>query len=184
MSNDSDDSIRKKYEEYGVKEYYEKHAPNYTNPHSTQVKDLLIRNHTLIDCSRVLDLCCGNGEVSQVLIELGYNNIMGCDPYTCENYKENIKKKCFPYDFDDIIQGKLNHTFSSVICSFGLHLCEKSKLYAVIGQLLSITDTIVIITPHKRPELENICNLKKVYADFVLTPRGKKVRLKIYRQGD
>ncbi|MFX0061902.1 MAG: class I SAM-dependent methyltransferase [Candidatus Hermodarchaeota archaeon] len=78
-SAQSSNSIRKKYEDVGVTEYYEKHAQDYINPHFTQIKELLVKNHTKFDCFHVLDLCCGNGEVSQVLIELGYANVKGCD---------------------------------------------------------------------------------------------------------
>ena len=51
----------------------------------------------------------------------------------------------------------------------------------LVFQLFMLSDTIVIITPHKRPELENITNVELVFEDFVLTERGKKIVLKSYK---
>jgi hypothetical protein len=38
----------------------------------------------------------------------------------------------------------------------------------------------VIITPHKRPALENLAQVQLDFEDFALTKRGKKVKLKSY----
>ena len=54
-------------------------------------------------------------------------------------------------------------------------------MQAVVSQLLELTDTIVILTPHKRPELEGVCGLRKAEELSALTERGKAVRLKVYR---
>jgi 2-polyprenyl-3-methyl-5-hydroxy-6-metoxy-1,4-benzoquinol methylase len=32
--------------------------------------------------SKVLDLACGSGEITSMLMELGYQNVDACDPYT------------------------------------------------------------------------------------------------------
>jgi hypothetical protein len=40
---------------------------------------------------------------------------------------------------------------------------------------------LIVITPHKRPELENLNGISLDFEDFTLTERGKKVRLKAYR---
>ncbi len=40
---------------------------------------------------------------------------------------------------------------------------------------------LVIITPHKRPELEKLQGVELVLEDAVETVRGKKVRMKAYR---
>jgi hypothetical protein len=40
------------------------------------------------------------------------------------------------------------------VCSFALHLCEKSRLPAVSQQLSLGGDSLLIITPHKRPLLQ------------------------------
>jgi hypothetical protein len=51
----------------------------------------------------------------------------------------------------------------SEVCSFGLHLLDEKHMWAVVSQLLERCETIVILTPHKRPELEGVCGLAKVY---------------------
>jgi hypothetical protein len=173
--------VRDKYAEQGVKRYYEQHGHEYKNPHEMQIRELLKRNHKRFDCSKALDLACGNGEVSKVLKELGYGGFLGVDPYTCASYETNTGASCVPYNFDDILKGKLTGRFSSIICSYGLHLVEESKLPKLIVELLKHSDTIVIITPHKRPELEKY-GLSKVYEDFALLEKGKRVRMKVYRK--
>ncbi len=40
---------------------------------------------------------------------------------------------------------------------------------------------LVVITPHKRPALEELPGIELVKEDFELTERGKKVRLKQYQ---
>jgi 2-polyprenyl-3-methyl-5-hydroxy-6-metoxy-1,4-benzoquinol methylase len=172
--------VRDAYARLGVKNYYERHAAAYVNPHALQVVELIKRNHDRFDCRAVLDLACGNGEVTSALLSLGYKNVIGIDPYTHTNYVARTQCVCYPLSFDDILQGKLQGNFSAIICSYGLHLVEESKLPALVHQLLVHTTTLVIITPHKRPELEKY-GLQKVFEDAVLTEKGKKVRLKIYK---
>jgi hypothetical protein len=41
---------------------------------------------------------------------------------------------------------------------------------------------LVVITPHKRPALEELPGIELVWEDFELTERGKKVRLKVYQR--
>ncbi len=61
-----------------------------------------------------------------------------------------------------------------------MHLCPQEQLYPLAHQLLALSPNLIIITPHKRPQLENIQGIKLSFEDFVLTERGKKVRLKSY----
>ena len=86
-------SIRKNYEKYGVDKYYKVHAESYTNYHFDQIRNLLINNKDKIKNNKILDLCCGHGEVTNILLDLGYNNITGCDPYTSTFYKTKTNKK-------------------------------------------------------------------------------------------
>ena len=86
------------------------------------------------------------------------------------------------FDFSDVIQGKLTGDFSSVICSFAMHLCPQDELFLLSYYLLEISPQIVIITPHKRPALEKLDGVELDFEDFVLTKRAKKVRLKAYRK--
>jgi len=58
---------------------------------------------------------------------------------------------------------------------------DEKNTWAVVSQLVELSDTIVIITPHKRPELEGVCGLVKFGEASARTERGKAVRLKAYR---
>ena len=172
-------SIRKNYEEYGVENYYKEHAEYYKNHHYPQLKDLLIKNKDKIKNNKILDLCCGHGEVTSILLDLGFKNITGCDPYTSKYYKIKTNKNCYNYNFIDIINYKLEENFDCVICSFGMHLCLEKNLKILITSLkyLNIKD-FIIITPHKRPNLDQFFDNK--YIDYSLTSKNKKVFLKIY----
>lgn len=172
--------IRDEYAEMGVTQYYQTQGKNYANPHFPQVRQLLIQNKSRIDYSKVLDFCCGSGEVSLVLQELGYPLPMACDPFTQESYYANFDQNCLPYSFEDVIRGKLSGAFSAVICSFAMHLCPEKQLYPLVANLFQLSPNIVIITPHKRPVLERYSNVELLFEDFALTKKGKKVRLKSY----
>lgn len=173
--------IRDEYAESGVKEYYQSKGNTYSNPHFPQVRQLLIQNDQRIDYSNVLDFCCGSGEVSLVLQELKYPLPTACDPFTQEAYQANFDQTCLSFSFDDVIRGKLDGSFSAVICSFAMHLCPEKQLFPLVANLFRLSPNIVIITPHKRPALEQLSGVELVYEDFVLTDRGKKVRLKSYK---
>jgi SAM-dependent methyltransferase len=173
--------VRDAYATIGVQRFYEDHAADYRNPHEQQVREIVRRNHQRFDCTRVLDLACGGGEVTRALQELGYTDFLGVDPHTCALYGQKSGSPCLAYSFDDILRGKLRGSYSVIICSFGLHLIEESKLPLLVQQLLLLSDTIAIITPHKRPELEKY-GVRKVHEDFVLTAKGKKVKLKVYKR--
>jgi len=180
MMDKKDEAIRIKYEKLGVEKYYKKYAFKYTNPHFLQIEELLINNEKHIDYSKVLDFCAGGGEASKVLQELGYKGMMGSDPFTHKLYKRNVKRPCEKWSFEEVIRQKMTGDYSSIICSFGMHLCEEKKLYPLTLELFQHAPTLVIITPHKRPILEEITGIEKVHEDFALTPKGKKVRLKVY----
>lgn len=174
--------LRLAYEEEGSDGYYQHHALAYQNPHEAQVRELILRNAGKIDYSQALDLCAGGGEVSKVWQELGYDNFLASDAYTHKLYENNLKLPCYKYSFEDFLRGKFifPHTFSSIVCSFALHLCPEEWLFKVTENLLAYCPQIVIITPHKRPELEKLGVFELDFEDFVLTDRGKKVRLKSY----
>jgi hypothetical protein len=129
---------------------------------------------------------------------------IGTDPFTFKLYEKNTGCPCLPLSFEDIVKGKLafyqnfegeiqkikyktrNLTpsvfqpFSSIICSFAMHLCDEKQLYPLVNQLFTYSKNIIIITPHKRPALEILTNVTLNFEDFVLTERGKKVFLKSY----
>jgi len=172
--------IRKQYEIHGVDAYYSKEADNYSNPHFEQIKSLLIQNESRIDFRQILDLSCGHGEVCQVLRELGYTGFSGSDPYTWESFEKKLETPCYKWSFEDVIKGKMKGEYSSIICSFAMHLCPEKQLYPLAFQLFQHTKQLVIITPHKRPVLEKLDGVQLDFEDFSLTVKGKKVRLKSY----
>lgn len=175
------EAIRNQYAKKGVTAYYQEEGAHYQNPHFTQIRTLLLKNQHRIDYTRVLDFCCGSGEVSQVLAELGFNNTQASDPFTLAAYQQHFAKECWPHSFNDVIRGKMiGHRFSSIICSFAMHLCPKKQLYPLVFKLFQCTSQIVIITPHKRPVLENLAGVQLAFEDISLTKKGKKVKLKAY----
>jgi hypothetical protein len=196
-------AIRNEYAEQGVAAFYKTHANVYENPHFPYIEALLKQNQTRIDYRNVLDFCAGGGEVTMALKKMGFENSLGCDPFTHTLYEKNTQKLCYFYSFEDIVKGNFTFSklqelnvksgisnlesnptpsvFSTIICSFAMHLCPDKMLQPLILQLFSYSKNIVIITPHKRPELEKIQEINLVLEDYVLTERGKKVFLKKYQ---
>lgn len=164
------EAIRNMYKNIGIDNFYKEYGNDYKNPHAEIINHLL-KN---VDVGEnILDLCCGSGEVTKNFLD---KNIIGCDPYTYELYKKNTNKKILTYNFKDIAMGSLSsYKFDTIICSFALHLCEESMLNLILYQLAYISEKLIIITPHKRPEVKNYWELKKeiIY---------KKVRLREYRR--
>ena len=153
-------SVRAGYEELGIEGYYKAHSEDYSNPHIKEIEYLLKQEiHKSYFGTDILDLCCGGGEVTNILKEyeeIRKYNIEGLDPYTAPAYKKNTGKDCLIYDFKDIVQGALeNKKYHTIISSFAMHLCDESMLNSLLYQLSLITNTLVIITPHKRPEIKN-----------------------------
>ncbi len=175
------DAIRNQYSKLGATGYYQAFGKDYENPHFQEIRALLFQNAHRIDYSQVLDFCCGSGEVSIVLREMGYPLPLASDPYTNEAYHNNFNQNCLPLSFEEVIQGHLKGQFSAIICSFAMHLCPKKQLFPLTYQLFQHTDQLIIITPHKRPELELLSGIFLNFKDFTLTGRGKKVFLKSYR---
>ncbi len=173
-------AIRNQYSELGVEAYYEQHGADYENPHFEQIKALLHQNQEKIDYTHVLDLCCGSGEVSEVVLELGAKQVTGLDPFTGIAFKRRIGQEALSLSFQDIIRGKLEGQFSSIICSFAMHLCPEKQLYPLVMQLFQHASQLVILTPHKRPDLSALDDVHLAFEDFALTERGKKVRLMSY----
>lgn len=174
-------AIRNEYATHGVEGYYEKAGAEYENPHFPQIHTLLLQNKHRVDYSNAFDFCCGSGEVSRVILELGYKLPRASDPFTQEAYGKNFGQECWNFTFEDIIKDKLEGQFSSVICSFAMHLCPSKQLYPLVYQLFQHTNQLVVITPHKRPELKQLTNCHLDFQDFTLTERGKKVFLKSYQ---
>ena len=73
----------------------------------------------------ILDLCCGSGEIT---LSLPNYNVIGLDPYTNKSYYNRTRKNSLNLTFQDIANGKLENNFDCIICSYALHLCDKSLL--------------------------------------------------------
>lgn len=150
------EDIRPAYEEHGVTGFYQQFGSSYRNPHETIIQSLLKRVilEWNLDLASVLDLACGSGEATLVLQELGAK-ISGIDPYTFEAYLERTNLHAEKFSFDDIANGILEgRHYSLIVCSFALHLVELSRLPMLMFQLAQVTDTLLILTPHKRPQLK------------------------------
>ena len=168
--------IRVCYEIYGTDEYYKKHGDSYINYHISEVQYLINKNiDKIIDnnMNSILDLCSGNGEITDLFVQKGIDNIVGCDPYMEQIYMKNTGKHCYNCSFLDIINGKLTGKFDIVICSFGMHLCNDNMIYNLICMLKYEynVNKLVIITPNKKP----IINKNMIYEE-----KYKKVRIRIY----
>lgn len=148
--------IRPAYEEHGVTGFYQQFGSSYRNPHETILQSLLKRVllEWQLELEHVLDLACGSGEATLVLQELGAK-VAGIDPYTFETYFERTGLNAEKFSFDDIANGVLEgRHYSLIVCSFALHLVELSKLPMLLFQLAQITNTLLILTPHKRPQIK------------------------------
>ncbi len=148
--------IRPAYEEHGVTGFYQQFGSSYRNPHETIIQSLLKRVilEWKLDLEAVLDLACGSGEATLVLQELG-GVVSGIDPYTFEAYLQRTGLNAEKFSFDDIANGVLEgRRYSLIVCSFALHLVESSRLPMLMFQLAQISDTLLVLTPHKRPQLK------------------------------
>lgn len=142
-------AIRNEYASKGVEGFYKEEGSNYNNPHEKQIKHLLkiaIKKNYV--GKNVLDLACGSGEVTLCLKDF---NVTGADPYTQEAYLKRTKKKALSFSFKDIVEGKLYKKFDTIICSFAMHLVEKSMLSKLLFKLSEMTNNLIILTPHKNP---------------------------------
>lgn len=153
------EDIRPRYEALGVTRYYSEYGSSYRNPHEPAVRKLigLALNRWRPDLSNVLDLACGSGEVTLAVQDLVSHpdnvRVSGIDPYTADAYRERTGKTADPISFEQIAGGALaGRRYSLIICSFAMHLIDQSWLPALLLQLGLISDTMWILTPHKRPE--------------------------------
>ena len=164
-------SIRGAYQTHGsATAYYEQQGAAYRNPHEAVVRQALQMALTrrwqhMVDTTRILDLACGSGEVTLAvrdILSLSSPSICGMDPYTHAAYQARTGQEALQLSFEDIQEGRLEELqessgkqplFTLTICSFALHLVDKSRLPVVMYQLSRVTSALMILTPHKRPQL-------------------------------
>lgn len=174
-------AIRPLYDTLGAEEYYRQHANEYANPHEDEVRTLVVHNAERFGKLPILDFSCGGGEVTLALKSAGFENISGSDPFTHKLYTGKTGCPVYTWSFDDVIAGKtLDYHFGAIISSFALHLCPQKALFPLCWNLLQMAPLLVIITPHKRPEIEKMPGFNLLWEDAVVTSRGKKVRMKAY----
>lgn len=149
--------FREKYKR-GVEKYYEESKETYENPHKKRVYECVKYIIKTIPLSKyedpILDLCAGSGEVTMALFDdvKTINNIVGCDPYTHELYHKLTGKPAYKWSFNDIIKGCMDDfKFSTIICSYAMHLCPAHNLKLLCLMLSFRTKYLCIVSPHKRP---------------------------------
>ena len=98
-----------------------------------------------------------------------------------EAYKERTGLTCSALSFKDIAEGALPPTpqyisgervppdetnplkIDMVICSFALHLIESpSELFSTLWELSTKSRWLVVLAPHKKPEVSFACTLPYV----------------------
>jgi SAM-dependent methyltransferase len=151
-----DAAIRAAYERYGVEGFYQRFGASYRNPHEHAIRATLrvAVARWRLPLDSVLDLACGSGEITLALRELGCATIDGVDPYTHQAYAERTGQPAEPITFEQIAAGALaGRSYSLIVCSFALHLVALSRLPALATQLSVIGPNLLVLTPHKRPQL-------------------------------
>jgi SAM-dependent methyltransferase len=149
--------IRREYERLGAQTFYQRRGAAYRNPHEAAIREVLRVGvpRWRLDLTRVLDLACGSGEVTLVLRELGAGQIEGIDPYTGAAYEARTGRACEALSFEQIAEGALaGREYSLAVCSFALHLLAASRLPALLFRLAEVAPRLLILTPHKRPEIK------------------------------
>jgi predicted nicotinamide N-methyase len=152
-------SFSKIYNEYGVDQYYSQIGSRYTNPHTEYIN--LSLKHDLDVSKKYLDLSSGDGVVSKFLVCQGITQVRGCDPYLHSSYEKNLKLRCYPYSFTDILNGKLKEKFDVIICSYALHLLPESYLPNFLYKLTEVGNRLIILSPHKKPNINFFWKLEK-----------------------
>jgi 2-polyprenyl-3-methyl-5-hydroxy-6-metoxy-1,4-benzoquinol methylase len=150
-----DAAIRAAYQQYGVEGFYRRFGGSYRNPHERAIRAAIRAAAACWDLplDRVLDLACGSGEATLALRELGAS-IDGIDPYTYQAYAERTGQAAERFTFEQIAAGALaGRGYTTIVCSFAMHLVAHSRLPALAMQLSLIAETLLILTPHKRPQL-------------------------------
>jgi hypothetical protein len=150
------DSVRARYERHGAEAYYRAHAGDYVNPHEPEVGQAIEMAHARwpLDLSRVLDLAAGSGEATLVLRRLGAGAVEAVEPFLSEQYARRTGTAAERLTFADVAAGALaGRAYSLVVCSFALHLAEPSRLPGLCFQLGLVSPALLVLTPHKRPEI-------------------------------
>ena len=102
----------------------------------------------------MLDLACGSGEITHYFQKLGFKHLSGIDPFTGPAYAARTGLEAVALSFSDIADGHLaGSQFDYIFCSFALHLAEPSRLPVLCHRLGEVGLHLVVLTPHKRPDI-------------------------------
>lgn len=157
MQEEQPRAIRHEYQAAGVEGFYRRRGSAYRNPHEPQIGrslEIAARDWRL-DLTHVLDLAAGSGEVTLALREVGATSIDGIDPYTHAAYEQRTRTPATRETFEQIAAGGLaGKHYTLIVCSFALHLVEPSRLPRLAFELSRIGQSLLILTPHKRPHLD------------------------------
>lgn len=175
------EAIRHQYEQLGARGFYEQHGAEYRNPHEAAIGAVLrvVVPEWRLELTRVLDLACGSGEVTLVLRDLGAEQIDGADPYTGAAFQERTGQSAEALSFEQVAEGALaGRTYSLIVCSFAMHLLPVSRLPELLFRLAELAPQLLILTPHKRPELKPAWGWQ-LTQEMVL----ERVRARLYQRG-
>jgi SAM-dependent methyltransferase len=150
--------FRAKYS-VGVDTYYSS-CSHYSNPHSSKFAAIIEKviswlPFNLKESSTtkpVLDLACGSGQITKLLILNGIENVLGLDPHLGEQYRSEVGKPVFNNSFEDICHFRVVlPKCSLIICSYALHLC--ADLLNLLTTLKLSCDYLCVISPHGLPHI-------------------------------
>lgn len=170
-------SIRSQYEKHGALEFYRAFGSVYRNPHEPAIADAigLATRRWPLDLANVLDLACGSGEVTLALRVSGGARVVGVDPYTGAAYYERTGQVAQPLTFEEIAAGALDEQqYTTIVCSYALHLVEESRLPLLMWQLAGLSPSLLVLSPHKRPEIHTHW---KLHGEFI----HERVHTRLYR---
>ncbi len=160
-TNPEVESIRQAYQEHGTaQQFYQNAGGHYRNPHETAVRECFRQCHADwgLDLSNVLDLACGSGEITLEVKGLG-GRVVGMDPFTGCAYSSRTGQQAESVSFQDVgTNGLGSRKFSLIVCSYAMHLVEPSWLPMLVYRLSEASNNLLILSPHKRPDLSQLCS--------------------------
>jgi hypothetical protein len=204
-------SIRHKYEQLGIKEYYKNNGDLYSNPHFSIIEKSFFKVFEIIYDKfntkiNILDFACGDGIISLLITSFIKNKniqnieIDGSDPYLSSQYLKNNKNNifvsnCYIFGYEDIIKKELfsennmKQYYDIIIISFAIHLLDKKYEKFFLNKISYHTKYLLIISPTKnKGEFESILdiNFVKIYetkfSDKIKDDTNeKKVFYKLYK---
>ena len=134
----------------------------------------------LTPACRILDLAAGSGEATLALESIGFRDVTGADPFTGAAYEARVGRPAQSWSFEDIANSCLSETptFRLAVCCYALHLVEPSWMYGVLYELAQACGYLMIISPHKKPDIPSS-------APWSLVPPGElrvdRVHVRLYK---